>query len=63
MVRTQIFKVKLPLASWFICRLKHIMKFNEKNEIEPSISDFIEYIGSDKKVKLYIIVSEKYQSK
>jgi hypothetical protein len=39
------------------------MKFNEKNEIEPSISDFIEYIGSDKKVKLYIIVSEKYQSK
>jgi hypothetical protein len=26
------------------------MKFNEKNEIEPSITDFIEYIGSDKKV-------------
>jgi len=30
--------------------MKHIMKFNEKNEIEPSITDFIEYIGSDKKV-------------
>jgi hypothetical protein len=28
--------------------MKHVMKFNEKNEIEPSITDFIEYIGSDK---------------
>jgi len=35
------------------------MKFNEKNEIEPSITDFIEYIGSDKKVLERIIFSIK----
>lgn len=34
--------------------MKHIMKFNEKNEVEPSITDFIQYLNTDKKVMVHI---------
>jgi hypothetical protein len=48
-----LYTVKCGLKNKFY-KMKHIMKFNESLENEKSITDFIQFLNTDKKVLVYV---------